>query len=185
MSEPRFRPATNADAEAVRSLVFGILAEYGLACDPAATDRDLFDVESNYAGRGGCFEVLIDESGNIVGSWGLYPLRQSVCELRKMYLDRSHRGRGIGKIIVKRAIERARALGFGRIELETARVLGEAISLYNSFGFKPFVPEHMSCRCDQAMFLELTGSTENPLSVAPPAESFRLGATSEHDEKEN
>ena len=56
---------------------------------------------------------------------------------------------------MRRAMDQARSLGFGRIELETAAVLQEAISLYKSFGFKPFEPDYMSCRCDQAMFLEL------------------------------
>ena len=155
MPEPRFRPVTNADAEGVRSLVFGVLAEYGLAADPGATDRDLFDIEASYAGRGGVFELLVDENDIVLGSYGLYPLKPGTCELRKMYLARSCRGRGLGKAILSRAIEQARSLGFGRIELETAGVLVEAIALYESFGFKPFTPVHMSCRCDQAMFLEL------------------------------
>ncbi len=156
MPELRLRPATNADAEAVRSLVFGVLGEYGLAVDPTATDRDLFDIEAGYAARGGCFDVLVDENDRIVGSYGLYPLREGACELRKMYLERAFRGRGLGKAIMMRALEQARALGFARVELETAAVLVEAISLYKFFGFKPFTPDHMSCRCDQAMFLELS-----------------------------
>lgn len=156
MNDVRFRAASNADASAVRSLVFGVLGEYGLAVDPAATDRDLFDIEANYAARGGCFEVLVDEDDRIIGSYGLYPLHDGTCELRKMYLERAFRGRGLGKAIMMRALNQARALGFTRVELETAAVLVEAISLYKSFGFKPFTPDHMSCRCDQAMSLELS-----------------------------
>jgi putative acetyltransferase len=156
--EPRFRPATNADAESVRSLVFGALDEYRLAADPDETDRDLFDIEASYAARGGCFEVLVDEADRIIGSYGLYPLREDTCELRKMYLDRSCRGHGLGKAIMKRALQQARSLGFRRVELETAAVLVEAIALYRSFGFRPFTPDHMSCRCDQAMFLELAAA---------------------------
>ena len=154
--EPRFRQATNADADAIRSLVFTILTEYGLTPDPALTDRDLFDIESSYAGRGGYFEILLDEQQQVVGSWGLYPLRPGVCELRKMYLHPSCRGQGLGKTIMKRALNQAHSLRFTRIELETAGVLKEAIILYDSFGFQPFIPDHMSSRCDQAMFLELT-----------------------------
>lgn len=159
MPELRLRPATNADAEAVRELVFGVLAEYGLAADPAATDRDLFDIEAGYAACGGCFEVLVDENDRIVGSYGLHPLQGGTCELRKMYLDAAYRGRGLGKAIMKQALDQARSLGFGRIELETAGVLTEAITLYKSFGFRPFTPDHLSCRCDQAMFLELDSKT--------------------------
>jgi putative acetyltransferase len=159
MIEPFFRPATNKDAENVRELVFGVLSQYRLAADPDSTDRDLFDIVGSYAARGGCFEVLVYGPGEIIGSYGLYPLREGVCELRKMYLHRAHRGRGLGKAILRRALDQARKLGFRRVELETASVLQEAIALYESFGFRPFQPEHMSSRCDSAMFLDLTSET--------------------------
>ena len=159
MSEPRFRPATNADAEAVRALVFGVLAEYGLAADPATTDRDLSDIEANYEARGGCFDLLVDDKNYLIGCYGLYPLQDGACELRKMYLRGDCRGRGLGKMIMRRVLDQARTLGFRRVELETASVLKEAIALYESFGFRPFQPEHLSSRCDSAMFLDLTSET--------------------------
>jgi len=164
-SREQFRPATNADATRIRELVFAVLAEYRLAANPEATDRDLFDIESNYAARGGCFEVLIDGSDTIIGCYGLYSLRPGACELRKMYLARAYRGCGRGKAMMRRAMERARVLGFSRIERETAGVLREAIALYQSFGLRPFRPKHMSARCDQAMFLDL------PADWKPPDES--------------
>lgn len=159
MSEPRFRSAVNADREGVQALVFGVLAEYNLAADPAKTDRDLSDIEASYPARGGCFEVLENVAGDLIGCYGLYPLRDDICELRKMYLRSDFRGRGLGKMIMRRALNQARKLGFRRVELETASVLKEAIALYESFGFRPFRPEHLSSRCDSAMFLDLTSET--------------------------
>ncbi|HSW45334.1 MAG TPA: GNAT family N-acetyltransferase [Phycisphaerae bacterium] len=155
VTDCRFRPATNADAEAVRSLVFSVLSEYGLGADPACTDRDLSDIEGSYAAHGGCFEVIVDAGGQVIGSYGLYPLREGVCELRKMYLRRDCRGRGLGNTIMRRVLQQAPALGFRRMELETAAVLKEAIALYQAFGFRPFEPDHMSARCNLAMFLDL------------------------------
>ncbi|GMU19920.1 MAG: hypothetical protein AMXMBFR13_00240 [Phycisphaerae bacterium] len=151
----QFRSACGADGDGVRELVFGILDEYGLAPDPASTDADLSDLEGNYAARGGCFQLLIDEQNRLVGCYGLYPLGPGVCELRKMYLRRDLRGKGLGKTILRHALDRARTLGFTRVQLETASVLKEAIGLYRSFGFRPFRPEHMSARCDAAMYLKL------------------------------
>ena len=159
MSGSRFRPATNTDCEGVRALVFGVLAEHNLAVDPAQTDRDLFDIEASYPARGGCFELLEDETGDLIGCYGLYPMKDGMCELRKMYLRKDFRGQGLGKAILRRALDQARKLGFRRVELETASVLQEAIALYESFGFRPFLPEHLSSRCDSAMFLDLTSGT--------------------------
>jgi GNAT superfamily N-acetyltransferase len=60
------------------------------------------------------------------------------------YLAPAHRGRGLGKRLVRRALDRARQLGFRRVELETTGVFRVAIGLYESFGFRPSVPDHMS-----------------------------------------
>ncbi len=77
-----FRPASQDDAADVRNLVFGVLGEYGLAPDPDCTDADLFDIEGSYAGRGGCFELLLEDSGQLAGCYGWYPLNPGACELR-------------------------------------------------------------------------------------------------------
>lgn len=151
------RPATNADGAAVRALVFGVLAEYGLAPDPSGTDTDLDDLEGFYAGAGGCFEVLLTPEGELVGCWGLHPRRPGVLELRKMYLRADMRGRGLGRKLLSRALWRAESLGAARIELETARVLREAVGLYTAFGFAPIAGCGEAARCDLAMALELPG----------------------------
>jgi putative acetyltransferase len=177
---PRLRPATNADCEPVRNLVFTVLAEYGLKPDPTSTDADLRDIEQSYTNRGGVFYVLEDKDGSIIGSHGLYPVLEErpetgdrrpeaptvsslqptasslTCELRKMYLHRDHRGKGLGKQLLEHALSEARRLGFTTVTLETASVLKEAIRLYERYGFQLYHPAHLSCRCDQAYVLELT-----------------------------
>jgi putative acetyltransferase len=151
----QLRNATNADREAIENLVFSALREHGLKPDPAATDADLRDLEQTYFARGGSFDVLVNEAREIVGTIGLYRNSDSECELRKMYLAPSARGFGQGKRLLEHALGRARELGFQRVVLETAFVLRRAIELYESFGFKPYTPEHMSPRCERAYFLDL------------------------------
>ena len=153
------RRATNADSTAVRELVFGVLVEYGLAPDPAATDADLADLDGHYTTRGGAFEVLVGLDGAVVGTVGLAPLGDGRCELRKMYLAPAARGRGLGRKLLEHALWRAAAHGFRRVELETAGVLKEAVGLYTSAGFRPFASPHLSCRCDTALFLDLPPNT--------------------------
>jgi len=152
---PRLRPAANADSAVVKELVFGVLAEYGLTPDPACTDLDLDDLEGNYASRGGCFSVLETTDGTIIGSVGICAAGPDVCELRKMYLSRTHRGKGLGKRLLDHGLSEARRLGFRRVLLETASVLTEAIRLYEQYGFRPYQPDHLAARCDQAYFLDL------------------------------
>ena len=166
---PRLRLANNKDCGKVTELVYNVLKEYNLRPDPAATDIDIKDIEQSYLKRGGAFYVLEEKNGSIVGAYGLYPVRElkgaasngvypidkATCELRKMYLHSSYRGKGLGKLLLEDALLKARQIGFKRMTLETASVLKEAISLYKSYGFIEYEPEHLSSRCDQAFMLEL------------------------------
>jgi putative acetyltransferase len=149
------RSATNEDCARVQNLVFGILREYDLTVETGGTDADLADLEASYLKRGGVFEIVEDAGGNLLGTVGLYPLDAETVELRKMYFDKKLRGRGVGKKMLERMIEQARALGFKRIYLETATVLKEAAALYKKYGFQPTAEGIHSKRCDAAYFLEL------------------------------
>src|SRR5499425_2961231 len=122
------RPATNADREAIESLVFGVLAEYELAADPDATDADLRDIEAEYVSKGGLFDVLVNANGHVVGSVGLHATSASICEIRKMYLASDARGKGLGRRLLEHSLAEAKSLDFSRVELETASVLKEAIA---------------------------------------------------------
>jgi len=130
---PKLRPANNKDCDNIADLVYGVLREYDLMPDPACTDADIEDIESTYFSLGGTFCVLETEDGSIIGVYGLYPIDGHTCELRKMYLQKEHRGKGLGKFLLEDALSKARHLGFERMILETASVLKEAISLYVNF----------------------------------------------------
>jgi GNAT superfamily N-acetyltransferase len=117
---------------------------------PGGTDIDLLDIETNYQGNRGCFDVLEDGAAHIVGSVGIFCIGDAVCELRKMYLLPEFRGQGHGKRLLEHALARARGLGYSRVILETASVLERAINLYARYGFKPLKLHHLAARCDQA-----------------------------------
>jgi len=150
------RHASNSDAEQIRQLVVSARAEHGLEPpDPSTADADLDDLEGQYSRSGGAFLVLVDDSDEILGSAGLYPLEAGECELRKMYIDARYRGHGWGRRLLENMIHEARARGFRRIHLETASVLKAAIALYSRFGFVPVQRQHLARRCDQAWVLDL------------------------------
>jgi putative acetyltransferase len=149
------RPATIGDATAIQALVFGVLVEYGLQPDPSETDSDLQNIEASYIARGGMFDVLVNEAGEVVGTIGLFPVSSTTCELRKMYLAAPVRGQGYGRQLLEHALRRARELGFRRVVLETASVLRKAVALYQRYGFRPYTPGHMAARADTALYLDL------------------------------
>lgn len=159
----KLRTAQNVDAPAIKELVFGVLASYGLKPDPASTDKDLDDIEKNYLENVGYFAVL-EHEGTIVGSYGLFRVNESECELRKMYLSPGFRRKGLGKLLLEHALEKAKELKYDVVNLETASVLKEAIALYRKYGFVPYKAEHLSARCDQAYRKEIETSKKNTIA---------------------
>lgn len=155
------RRATRADGPAVLEMIAQVLASYDLAVDPEGTDADLADIERSYLRQGGCFEVLVDGAGRVVGSWGLCPHGrgeegQGEClELRKMYLRSELRGQGWGRRMLERAIDFARQRGAAAIVLETASRLEAARRLYAAFGFVVNDEVPPAARCDLTMILRL------------------------------
>jgi putative acetyltransferase len=149
------RRATKDDIAAIRAVLFTVRAEYGVLSEVGANDPELEDLEISFFQGGGHFEVIEDDAGRVVGCAGLYPLSRHRAELCKMYIERSARGRGLGKRLLENLLDAARRGGFREIWLETNSALTEAIALYARYGFEPVEPEHLLPRCDQAYLLRL------------------------------
>ena len=151
----QLRDATVDDRETATRIVFEVLAEYGLRPDPDDADADLAALPGSYTDSGGRFCLLLDGSGEAVGTVGLLPRPSGRMELRKMYFLPRLRGQGAGKAVLDWAIRRARSLGFEVMELETAAVLTEALGLYRAFGFRDLEEGPDTCRCDYKLALRL------------------------------
>jgi putative acetyltransferase len=149
------RAADNRDSQPVLALVGRVLTEFGLETDVKGIDADLLDIEASYLQTGGSFEVLEDSDGLLLGTIGIFPLSNAVCELRKMYLVPELRGFGFGKYLLERAVSAARDLGFKRMVLETSSKLRAANRLYTNFGFRPIVHDHLSARADLSYAFDL------------------------------
>jgi GNAT superfamily N-acetyltransferase len=57
------------------------------------------------------------------------------CWLEDLYVEASARGAGVGGALVAGALERARARGCRRIELDTSESNADALRLYERYGF--------------------------------------------------
>ncbi len=151
------RPAKNEDIPSIKKVVFGVLQEYELMPDETGKDHDLNDIEQNYFLKDGYFGVVVQtKSNDIVGTFSLYPVSPDVCELRKMYLLKHVRGKGLGKSILTFAMSLAKERHYKKIILETISPLKEAISLYKKYGFLEILPAEVNERVDKAFELDIT-----------------------------
>ncbi len=148
-----FRKAMDEDAKDVLHVVFTALQEYGLVPEPDKTDVDLKAPATFY--KDGFFGVIEDPEGKIIGTFGLLEHEPGVSEIRKMYLLKEARGKGIGKFMLTFLLNKSKELGFSKAMLETASPLVEAIGLYEKYGFEedPNIP--YTERCDKMYFLDL------------------------------
>ena len=97
------------------------------------------------AGGGPVAEFVAEVDGHAVGSVALSPRGEGVAWLSKLFVDAAYRGRGLGRALLARAVEEARARGCRRIELETRTIYREAVHLYEATGWvrgPDLPPEH-------------------------------------------
>jgi N-acetylglutamate synthase-like GNAT family acetyltransferase len=74
--------------------------------------------------------------GVVIGCVALVAAGHGVFELSKMTVAPSFRGNGIGRAIVLAAIAQARKLGASTLFLGSSTKLANAVSLYESVGFR-------------------------------------------------
>ncbi len=79
---------------------------------------------------------LIELSGKLAGSLALTLERDGVGRVRWFLLDRSLRGRGLGRTLMAELLDDARAAGLAELELETFSDLSVAARMYLAAGFR-------------------------------------------------
>lgn len=81
-----------------------------------------------------------------VGCGAVRRIDDTTAELKRMYVDPSVRGRGIGRELVAGLENEARRLGVTRVVLETGTRLTRAIGMYEACGYEriPLFGEYLS-----------------------------------------
>jgi putative acetyltransferase len=87
----------------------------------------------------GSIYLVAEVNGEIIGGAGIFPtdqLTDGCCELVKLYLKKNARGKGTGRALVAKCLQRAKGLRYNKVYLESNHELTQAIRLYEKFGFK-------------------------------------------------
>lgn len=91
----------------------------------------------------------------MVATGALRKESDDIYKIRKMYVSKSHRNRGLGKRIFLALQQEAIQRQAKHITLETSKLMTAAISLYKSNGFAIVEGKAESPRCDILMVKEL------------------------------
>lgn len=81
-----------------------------------------------------CF-VIARIAGNSVGCGALVPLHDEIAEVKRMYVKKEIRGKGISIKILAELEKYAKEFGYKKIWLETGVMQPEAIGLYEKAGY--------------------------------------------------
>ena len=100
-------------------------------------DEELDHLSVFYDNSGRAYDVLI-ENGMVIGGIGYAEFDgfENCCEMQKLYLIESAKGRGIGYDLIYHMEEEAKTAGYGRVYLETHTRLEAAIHLYEKCGYR-------------------------------------------------
>ena len=139
MSTINIRSITPTDNTSLANIIRSTLKEYG-ANHPGTVYYDestdhLSDIF--LAARSAYYVAEID--GEVLGGAGIFPtegLPNDTCELVKMYLHKSVRGKGLGKMLMLKCLQTATDNGFAKVYLETMPELVDAIPMYKKVGFQ-------------------------------------------------
>ena len=101
--------------------------------------HELAHLPETYGPPRGCL-LIARQEGALVGCVGIRPLENDVCELKRLYVRPAARGQKLGRRLTLAAIEKARALGFTRMVLDTLESMRSARGLYRSLGFQTVSP---------------------------------------------
>lgn len=117
-------------------------------------EKELADLPGDYAPPEGRL-LLAEYEGNLAGCVALHKLADGTCEMKRLYLRRQFRGKGLGHSLADRIIAEARAIGYQRMRLDTVEpVMKDAVAMYRKMGFREIAP-YRANPIEGALYMEL------------------------------
>ena len=107
--------------------------------DAAAWEAELAHLPGKYAPPKGAL-LIAYEQDTPVGCVAMRDLGDGVCEMKRMFVPESARGRGVGQRLAVEIIMKARTAGYRAMRLDTSNRQTEAMRLYERLGFRRIAP---------------------------------------------
>jgi putative acetyltransferase len=82
--------------------------------------------------------AAVDETPR--GCVALQEITSETCEMKRLYVQPGQRGTGLGRLLVARVLDEARAIGYRRIVLDTLPSMTRAQAMYVALGFEEIPP---------------------------------------------
>lgn len=121
-------------------------------------EAELAELPGDYAPpRGALLVVLVNDE--LAGCCALRPLDTvdypNACEMKRLYVRRGFRGKGIGRQLVEAILDCARLAGYYCVLLDTLDAMESARALYQDLGFED-IPAYYYNPIEGAHYLKVS-----------------------------
>ncbi|HEU0302964.1 MAG TPA: GNAT family N-acetyltransferase [Gaiellaceae bacterium] len=127
------------DLAAVRALFVEYQQSLGVDLCFQGFDRELAELPGQYVPPAGRL-LVARVGGDAVACIALRRLDDRTCEMKRLYVQPSHREQGLGRRLAESVIAEARRIGYERMRLDTLPMMSEAAALYERLGFRDIEP---------------------------------------------
>ena len=97
--------------------------------------------------------IIAKENNQIVGIIGLKKLENKICEMKRLFVSDSYKGKGIGKRLVEIIIKEAKIKQYEKIRLDTIDTMETALKIYYNNDFYKIEPYYNN-PIGRAIYLE-------------------------------
>jgi len=117
-------------------------------------EKELAELPGAYAEPDGRL-LLARDNDELAGCVVLRKIGDGSCEMKRLFVRDTFRGKGIGRLLIETIIRNAKEIGYERLLLDTLPSrMNDAIALYRSMGFQEIAPYYDN-PVDGAIFMEL------------------------------
>ena len=117
-------------------------------------DKELAELPGDYAPPEGRL-LLAECEGELAGCVALHKFEPKICEMKRLYLRPSFRGKRLGRAMAEKIIAEARTIGYQRMRLDTIEpIMKDAVEMYRKLGFREIAPYRPNPIAG-AMYMEL------------------------------
>ena len=149
-----FQANSDDDIQHARALFEEYASGIGISLCFQNFDHELKNLPGDYAPPGGRL-LLATEDDQFAGCIALRKLSGTACEMKRLFVRPSYRGKRLGKILVESIIDEAHKLGYTHMRLDTIPgPMDTAIALYRSIGFVE-IEAYCENPVEGAKFMEL------------------------------
>ncbi|MEO6721351.1 MAG: GNAT family N-acetyltransferase [Ferruginibacter sp.] len=134
---------SNEEYEAAKQLFTEYATSINIDLDFQQFDKELQTLMTMYGPPSGGI-ILAKQDEHFIGCVGIRKINETVGEMKRMYLKPEHQNKGLGKILLGKAFDLARACNYNKIRLDTLNEMVSAIALYKKAGFYEIEPYYFN-----------------------------------------